>query len=220
MQETMFKFNNLSILLAFAVAVGSCAGLRNPLGGYFPTADVANDIIGDDVGEALHVTPLLKSGANGAAVARAAAETHIGNVTSYTGYFTVDEKHDGNMFFWYFPSQDNNPDAPTVRGHDLSHFSFVSLNPSPLLLFLPFLLSLLLFLLSRTPSFLCCLQVVWLQGGPGGSDMFGLFVEIGPFRCVLPPHSSLPRPFTTDQCTFQIPLYLMRIRFTALPLMA
>jgi vitellogenic carboxypeptidase-like protein len=60
----------------------------------------------------------------------------VGNYTSYSGYFTVNSTYGSNMFFWFFPSQDNNPTAPVC---------------------------------------------VWLQGGPGGSSMFGLFTENGPF---------------------------------------
>ena len=44
------------------------------------------------------------------------------------------------MFWWYFPAQTNDPDAPLL---------------------------------------------IWLQGGPGGSSLFGLFAEMGPFG---PPH--------------------------------
>ena len=40
------------------------------------------------------------------------------------------------MYFWYFPAQNRDPDAPLL---------------------------------------------IWLQGGPGGSSLFGLFAEMGPF---------------------------------------
>ena len=65
---------------------------------------------------------------------------HLGNHTSYAGFFRVSPDAAGfesAMFAWYFPPQDGNASAPTV---------------------------------------------VWLQGGPGGSSLFGLFTEMGPFR--------------------------------------
>ena len=40
------------------------------------------------------------------------------------------------MFFWYFPAQNGDANAPLI---------------------------------------------IWLQGGPGGSSMFGLFSEMGPW---------------------------------------
>ncbi|CAF4438395.1 unnamed protein product, partial [Adineta steineri] len=54
---------------------------------------------------------------------------------SYSGYLTVNKTHQSNLFFWFFPSQDGNTNAPLV---------------------------------------------VWLQGGPGSSSLFGLFAEQGP----------------------------------------
>ncbi|CAG4943797.1 unnamed protein product [Colias eurytheme] len=58
-------------------------------------------------------------------------------VKSYAGYFTVNEKYNGNLWFWYFPVMDK------------------AVEDTPLIL--------------------------WLQGGPGASSMYGLFEEIGPF---------------------------------------
>lgn len=49
----------------------------------------------------------------------------------------VDEKYNGNLFFWYFPVMNK------------------SVRETPLIL--------------------------WLQGGPGASSLFGLFEEIGPY---------------------------------------
>lgn len=38
----------------------------------------------------------------------------IGNYTSYSGYLTVNQKYGSNTFFWFFPSQDNNPNAEVL----------------------------------------------------------------------------------------------------------
>eukprot|EP00211_Chloroparvula_japonica_P003432 CAMPEP_0119121888 /NCGR_PEP_ID=MMETSP1310-20130426/2304_1 /TAXON_ID=464262 /ORGANISM="Genus nov. species nov., Strain RCC2339" /LENGTH=442 /DNA_ID=CAMNT_0007111469 /DNA_START=102 /DNA_END=1430 /DNA_ORIENTATION=- len=55
---------------------------------------------------------------------------------SYSGYFTVDEAANSNLFFWFFPAMNGDPDAPLL---------------------------------------------LWLNGGPGASSMYGLFAENGPF---------------------------------------
>ena len=62
----------------------------------------------------------------------------IGNFSSHAGYFTTNETTDNHMFWWYFPAQNGDADAPLV---------------------------------------------IWLQGGPGGSSLFGLFTEMGPLSC-------------------------------------
>lgn len=66
--------------------------------------------------------------------AQDASKVSLGNLTSYAGFVeTTPGKH---MYFWYFPAQNQNPEAPLL---------------------------------------------IWLQGGPGGSSLFGLFAENGPF---------------------------------------
>jgi len=66
-----------------------------------------------------------------------AAKTNIDwPYPSYSGYITVNETYNSNMFFWYFPPQSGNTSAPTL---------------------------------------------LWLNGGPGFSSLFGMFSEIGPF---------------------------------------
>nr|XP_023024517.1 venom serine carboxypeptidase-like [Leptinotarsa decemlineata] len=90
-----------------------------------------------DAGEPLILTPLLRRGQ--IEEARLAAEVHLEdlkNVTSYSGYLTVDETFNSNLFFWFFPSETDYQNDPVI---------------------------------------------LWLQGGPGGSSMFGLFSENGPF---------------------------------------
>eukprot|EP00960_Hanusia_phi_P043564 756123-Hanusia_phi.AAC.1 len=81
------------------------------------------------------LTGMLEHGARAKRL-REVSAVHLGNITSYTGFFTVDALSGSNMFFWYFPALSGNADAPLL---------------------------------------------IWLQGGPGGSSMFGLFHEIGPF---------------------------------------
>ncbi|CAH1644708.1 unnamed protein product [Spodoptera littoralis] len=36
------------------------------------------------------------------------------NRTSYSGFFTVDEKYNSNLFFWYFPAENYKPDSPWI----------------------------------------------------------------------------------------------------------
>ena len=56
--------------------------------------------------------------------------------TSFSGYLTVNQTYNSNLFFWFFPSQNEHT--------------------------------------SDTPV------VLWLQGGPGTTSLFGLFNELGP----------------------------------------
>lgn len=60
----------------------------------------------------------------------------LDGVDSYSGYFTVNKKYGSNLFFWFFPAETDQQNAPVM---------------------------------------------LWLQGGPGGPSMFGLFQEHGPF---------------------------------------
>lgn len=89
-----------------------------------------------DAGEPLILTPYLKKGSISLAqnLSRVSLTEKIG-FPSYAGFFTVDEKYNSNLYFWYFPPLSGNPNAPVV---------------------------------------------LWLQGGPGGSSLFGLFTELGP----------------------------------------
>lgn len=63
----------------------------------------------------------------------------IENVTSYSGFFTVNENKTcgSNLFFWFFPAEKNWIESPVL---------------------------------------------LWLQGGPGSTSMFGLFGLVGPFN--------------------------------------
>lgn len=58
-------------------------------------------------------------------------------VESHSGFLTVNESNESNLFFWYFPHKKN---------------------------------------VSETP------WIIWLQGGPGATSLYGLFEEIGPFE--------------------------------------
>lgn len=93
----------------------------------------------EDVGEALYLTPFIKNGSTeaGRNSAKVNSTAIPANIESYSGYLTVDEQFNSNLFFWYFAAQnDAQKDAPVV---------------------------------------------IWLQGGPGASSMYGLFTENGPF---------------------------------------
>lgn len=108
-----------------------------------------------DVGLPLRLTPLIQSGDIEEARRLSLVTGLTPDVPSYSGFLTVNEECDSNMFFWFFPSQ-------------------TSLKSSPV--------------------------TVWLQGGPGLSSLFGLFLENGPYELTLDGELKL-REFSWNQET-------------------
>uniref|UniRef100_A0A1B0FQK7 Carboxypeptidase n=1 Tax=Glossina morsitans morsitans TaxID=37546 RepID=A0A1B0FQK7_GLOMM len=93
-----------------------------------------------DPGEPLFLTPLIADPKWTKEMIRNTCRVNhkdFEDVESYSGYLTVDPNYNSNMFFWYFPSEEDPAYAPVV---------------------------------------------LWLQGGPGASSLFGLFAENGPFE--------------------------------------
>lgn len=100
----------------------------------YPRFKYYND--GGDPGQPLFLTDLIKDKKIPRNEIQGKAKV-VGSVyhgvESYSGYLTVDKQHNSNMFFWYFPAEENPLYAPVV---------------------------------------------LWLQGGPGASSLFGLFTEV------------------------------------------
>lgn len=86
--------------------------------------------------KALFLTPLIERGEIKAAQRQAEVKPFLPHVKSFSGYLTVDKKHNSNLFFWFFPTSSTKTDVPLI---------------------------------------------LWLQGGPGTSSLFGLFQENGPY---------------------------------------
>ncbi|XP_064401479.1 probable serine carboxypeptidase CPVL [Halichondria panicea] len=129
MASTSFSFVLLSVLLLPLV-------LSSPLGSIFHQHKAAyRPSLGADPGDPLYLTPYIKKGDVATAHKLSEVTEKLAGVTSYSGFLTVNETSNGNMFFWFFPAQNGNKDAPLM---------------------------------------------LWLQGGPGGSSLFGLFNENGP----------------------------------------
>lgn len=90
-----------------------------------------------DCGDPLILTPLIEDGqVKEAKQLSRVSHPAFRGVESYSGYFTVNQTHGSNQFFWYFKAASQPADAPVV---------------------------------------------LWLQGGPGSSSLYGLFAENGPF---------------------------------------
>ncbi|XP_075983874.1 venom serine carboxypeptidase-like [Anticarsia gemmatalis] len=104
---------------------------------YFPYPRLKlSAVYSGDAGNPLIITPYLQK--NEAALARNLSRVSITDkigFMSHAGFFTVDEKYNSNLYFWYFPPMSKVESAPVI---------------------------------------------LWLQGGPGGSSLFGLFTELGP----------------------------------------
>ncbi|CAL1274971.1 unnamed protein product [Larinioides sclopetarius] len=91
-----------------------------------------------DYGHPLFLTPYIRSGNVDKAknLSRVEKIPNSPKLLSYSGFFTVNEKYNSNIFFWLFPAMNGDPKAPVI---------------------------------------------LWVQGGPGMSGLFGLFVEHGPY---------------------------------------
>ncbi|KAH8307227.1 hypothetical protein KR044_007972 [Drosophila immigrans] len=72
---------------------------------------------GIDPGEALFVTALMNNDSlsmtDVQSMARVRGKQFL-NVESYAGYLTVNKEYNSNLFFWYFPSEQNPETAPVV----------------------------------------------------------------------------------------------------------
>ena len=89
--------------LLFAVIIHLANGqFRKNL---FPSVKRANTLSGD-AGEPLILTNYIKTGK----IDEARRLSQVGplpngpNITSYSGFFTVNQNYNSNLFFWFFPS--------------------------------------------------------------------------------------------------------------------
>ncbi|KAK7099541.1 probable serine carboxypeptidase CPVL [Littorina saxatilis] len=141
----------LEVLCAFAA---SPVTPTNPFRAVYPQHYPPMAHNGVDPGQPLFLTPYLQKGDIQKAVSLSQVTSLPGwSRKSYAGYITVNETHQSNTFFWFFPAQMNPVSAPVL---------------------------------------------MWLQGGPGGSSLFGLFDEHGPF--FIDKHIKLrPRNITWNQ---------------------
>nr|AAC41580.1 carboxypeptidase [Aedes aegypti] len=131
----MVKFH-LLVLIAFTCYTCSDATLWNPYKKLMRGS--ASPPRPGESGEPLFLTPLLQDGKIEEARNKARVNhPMLSSVESYSGFMTVDAKHNSNLFFWYVPAKNNREQAPIL---------------------------------------------VWLQGGPGASSLFGMFEENGPFH--------------------------------------
>ncbi|EGD83190.1 hypothetical protein PTSG_03820 [Salpingoeca rosetta] len=106
-----------AVVFAGVVGVLACVLLAQPAAAFhrriYGVHENMHAAPGADVGEPLLVSNVRER--YGVEAAQGAAKVNgIGNYTSYAGFYTVNKTTDNNLFVWYFPSQDNNPDAPLL----------------------------------------------------------------------------------------------------------
>lgn len=69
----------------------------------FPLAD------NEDAGAPLFLTPLIENGKIEEARTKALVQhKEMGDISSYSGYLTVNKEYNSNLFFWFFPAMVSN----------------------------------------------------------------------------------------------------------------
>lgn len=69
------------------------------------------------VDDVLFITPLLESGKDVKEIQKMASTDGVDDLKSfpgYSGFFTVNMTFNSNLFFWYFPAQNDPENAPLL----------------------------------------------------------------------------------------------------------
>ncbi|KAF6210949.1 hypothetical protein GE061_014062 [Apolygus lucorum] len=97
------------------VAVQFLIGLHIVIGGGLDHTDQSESLCNHAVcGEELFLTSFLSSGRIAEGREAAKVTDILPGVSSYSGFFTVNETLGSNLFFWFFPAESGSKEAPIV----------------------------------------------------------------------------------------------------------